>query len=891
MPLKLDIKQKLVVKSKRVKNVDLHPTEPWVLSALFSGQVVITNYKTKSTVRSFDVSELPVRAGKFIARKRWFICGADDMHIRVFDYNTAEKEAVFEAHSDYIRSISVHATKPYVLTCSDDLQIKMWDWENKWQCVRIFEGHTHYVMMVNFSPKDPNIFASASLDTSVRVWNINKSSANFALQGHAQGVNCVDFYHGDKPFIISGSDDTQVKIWDYQTRSCVQTLEGHSENVTAVCFHPRLGYIISGSEDHTVNIWNSSTYQLEDTLDSGLERVWDLGYANNTKIALAYDEGTVVLRLGKEIPVVSMDRKGKVIWIRNGEVQQVSIKHSAEEESNIFDGEKLVFPTKDKGVSDVTAHNIVHAPKGNYIAFSGENEWVIYSPVTMKNKSYGSGVEIVWGNATGQFAVRERSGKVKIFKSFKQQMVLDTFFTPTGIFGGNALGVKSKDVFCLYDWESGALIQSVEVSPRVVYWNETGDSLVLADDDTWYVLKYDAQVVKKALKSGTVEESGVDDCVAVENEFSEKIKRGYWIGECFIYTNNENNLKYYIGGSTETIAHLDKSYFLLGFISKYNRVYLMDKEYNIVSYQLHVSVMQYEAAIVAGDWDLAKQHLDEVPKEFYNKLAQFLDRQGKLELKEIAIGLTSDPEHKFQLALELNKLDEALEIAQEEQSEQKWRQVGGIALSECKFELAEKCMKQGKDFSGLLLLYSSTGDREGMKYLSEVTRQEGKNNITLVANLLTHDVKSCLDVLVDTKRLPEAAFMARTYMPSEASNILQMWKKDLTTVSEKAADALADPEEYANLFPNFDEAKQVEKQYYESLSGSLPAADYEQYKAEIERDLIAELQQGTLSSKPAEMQPNGDDSEKNTAEHDEEETPNNNEEEQETPEENGEEAS
>ena len=39
----------------------------------------------------------------------------------------------FEAHPDYIRSIAVHPSKPYILTSSDDLTIKLWNWDHNWK--------------------------------------------------------------------------------------------------------------------------------------------------------------------------------------------------------------------------------------------------------------------------------------------------------------------------------------------------------------------------------------------------------------------------------------------------------------------------------------------------------------------------------------------------------------------------------------------------------------------------------------------------------------------------------------------------------------------------------------------------------------------------------------
>ena len=57
----------------------------------------------------------------------------------------------------------------FCLQLADDMMIKLWDWEKKWQCSQVFEGHTHYVMQIVINPKDNNQFASASLDRTIKV--------------------------------------------------------------------------------------------------------------------------------------------------------------------------------------------------------------------------------------------------------------------------------------------------------------------------------------------------------------------------------------------------------------------------------------------------------------------------------------------------------------------------------------------------------------------------------------------------------------------------------------------------------------------------------------------------------------------------------------------------
>lgn len=159
----------------------------------------------QTLVKSFEAADLPARCSKFVARKQWVITGSDDMFIRVYNYNTMDKVKTFEAHTDYIRSIAVHPSLPYLLSASDDMLIKLWDWDKNWQCTQVFEGHSHYVMQVVFNPKDTNTFASASLDRTVKVWSVGQPTPNFTLEGHEKGVNCVDYFTGgDRPYLISG---------------------------------------------------------------------------------------------------------------------------------------------------------------------------------------------------------------------------------------------------------------------------------------------------------------------------------------------------------------------------------------------------------------------------------------------------------------------------------------------------------------------------------------------------------------------------------------------------------------------------------------------------------------------------------------------------------------
>lgn len=44
------------------------------------------------------------------------------------------------------------------------------------------------------------------------------------------------------------------------------------------------------------------------------------------RIVIGYDEGTIMVKIGREEPVASMDNSGKIIWSKHNEIQTVNIK-------------------------------------------------------------------------------------------------------------------------------------------------------------------------------------------------------------------------------------------------------------------------------------------------------------------------------------------------------------------------------------------------------------------------------------------------------------------------------------------------------------------------------------------------------------------------------------
>ena len=82
-------------------------------------------------------------------------------------------------------------------------------------------------MDVKWNPKEDFVFVSASLDSTIKIWNTKSDNSNGTLTGHKKGVNCVSFCKGEKSLLISGSDDLSVIVWDLTARAIIRVLEHH----------------------------------------------------------------------------------------------------------------------------------------------------------------------------------------------------------------------------------------------------------------------------------------------------------------------------------------------------------------------------------------------------------------------------------------------------------------------------------------------------------------------------------------------------------------------------------------------------------------------------------------------------------------------------------------
>ncbi|RKP28671.1 hypothetical protein METBISCDRAFT_28911, partial [Metschnikowia bicuspidata] len=319
------------------------------------------------------------------------------------------------------------------------------------------------------------------------------------------------------PYLITASDDKTIKVWDYQTKACVAVLEGHLANVSFAIFHPELPLIISGSEDGTVCFWDSSTFKLVKTANYGLDRVWCVStLAKSNLIALGCDAGYVGVKLGNEEPMFSMDNNGKLIYAKNSEVFQTLIRPTASD--GLKDGEVLPLQQKELGNIELYPQSLAHSPNGRYAAVCGDGEYLVYTALAWRAKSFGKALGFAWNthdlSKDTTFAIRESRMSVKIFKNFNEHVSVDLMYEADKIYPGVLLGVKSAGVLCFYDWDTGALVRDIEEDVQDCVWSdneelgtfiassEASDGAAASKANEAYLLRFDHNIYSEQVKQG-----------------------------------------------------------------------------------------------------------------------------------------------------------------------------------------------------------------------------------------------------------------------------------------------------------------------------------------------------------------------------------------------------
>lgn len=135
------------------------------------------------------------------------VSGGSDGWIRVWNSQTYELIAAWEAHNKRITGLQLSPDGDRVYSSSLDHTVAIWSIHG--ECVRRMKGHTSTVRDIAVSP-DGKTLATASEDSTICLWDAEAGEAQLILDSHANLVQSVRFC----PLgLLSTSQDGTTRLW------------------------------------------------------------------------------------------------------------------------------------------------------------------------------------------------------------------------------------------------------------------------------------------------------------------------------------------------------------------------------------------------------------------------------------------------------------------------------------------------------------------------------------------------------------------------------------------------------------------------------------------------------------------------------------------------------
>ncbi|KAF7794298.1 hypothetical protein EIP86_005431 [Pleurotus ostreatoroseus] len=138
------------------------------------------------------------------------------------------------------------------------------------------KGHQDRICRVAFHPSG-NYVASASFDTTWRLWDVTTSQELLLQEGHSKEVYSVDF-QDDGALVASGGLDAIGRVWDLRTGRTAMVLDGHVQAIFSINFSPNGYQIATGAGDDTIRIWDMRSLKALYTIPAHLSNVADVRF-------------------------------------------------------------------------------------------------------------------------------------------------------------------------------------------------------------------------------------------------------------------------------------------------------------------------------------------------------------------------------------------------------------------------------------------------------------------------------------------------------------------------------------------------------------------------------------------------------------------------------------
>lgn len=240
----------------------------------------------------------PVFSLKWSPSGNYLLTGCVDKSAVVWDVSAESVVQQFSVHSAPVLDVAWKDDVTFA-TCSTDKNIFVCQ-VGSTKPVCKFSGHTNEVNAIKWDPSG-NLLASCSDDFTAKIWSVTSSpSLVHDLREHTKEIYTIEWAPcgpksanpGQSAMLASASFDSTIKLWDVERGESLYTLSDHREPVYSVSFSPSGKYLASGSFDRNVMIWSVRDGKLVKKYE-GTGGIFEVDWSSDNQVAACYSDGSV----------------------------------------------------------------------------------------------------------------------------------------------------------------------------------------------------------------------------------------------------------------------------------------------------------------------------------------------------------------------------------------------------------------------------------------------------------------------------------------------------------------------------------------------------------------------------------------------------------------------
>eukprot|EP00741_Cyanophora_paradoxa_P017405 tig00020964_g16814.t1 len=189
--------------------------------------------------------------------KRHLLSSDYDGVVALWDVQTGQQLGVFDEHEKRVWSVDFCRPDPLRWASgSDDGKVKVWSCNEYSSCTTIEVPNRANVCSVRFNPVTAYSIAVGAADHKVYSFDLRHLRQPVLTLGHRKAVSYVRFLNRSE--LVSASTDSTLKVWGIDRGECLRSLTGHSNEKNFVGLSAERDLIASGSEDNAVYLWHRS---------------------------------------------------------------------------------------------------------------------------------------------------------------------------------------------------------------------------------------------------------------------------------------------------------------------------------------------------------------------------------------------------------------------------------------------------------------------------------------------------------------------------------------------------------------------------------------------------------------------------------------------------------